>query len=278
MLRRLLLLLVVALFSSGCVVGVYQPCVKRSRSALIDSLQTHYCSQGEWPESFDEPTVSPNCSQEQRRALGSAGRVQIFQAGLDGMVLMQEGVQPDRHVVTLLSRPVCDDPQEHAEGGKRVTWVSFAIPSGFTRITPGEPNDSEKANASSRKDKLFELPGKHTVVFANLRDEEFSVSQLEQLKLSYETNFPRVFKNVAWVRRELELNKDRPRTVFVFTADRLETNTNTGEDRWVFVALAMLAGQQLFAVEAAAPLSQQKTLEKLVQLVTDTVEFESRER
>jgi hypothetical protein len=40
----------------------------------------------------------------------------------------------------------------------------------------------------------------------------------------------------------------------------------------------MLAGQQLFAVEAAAPLSQQKTLEKLVQLVTDTVEFESRER
>ncbi len=267
MLRALQFSLVVSLLSSGCVSGMYRPCPNRSRSVIIDSLRMHYCAEGDWPRNLDQFVDSLNSTREQRQGL-------LFDAGLDRLVLMQAGNQRDTHLVTLLRRPICDGPRGHAEEDDSVTWVSFAIPKEFSRISSSESNGLDNASTAVRGEKLFELPGKHAVMIANLYGDQFSVSELEQLKISYEKTFPRVFRNVEWARRELELQKGLPRTLLIFTADRLEEKLDISEDRWVFVTLAILAGKRLFALEAAAPLSEQETLEKLVELVTASLEFE----
>jgi hypothetical protein len=274
MLRALSPLLVVFLFASGCVVGIHRSRTDTTRGAIIECLQTHYCAEDEWPHGLDGLIGSRRCSREQKEGVTGAKHVLLFDAGRDRLVLMQDGIRRDTHLVTLLRRPQCNDAQRHVEGDEPVSWVSFALPREFTRISSSEPTGFDKDSSSTRQQKLFEVPGKRAVVIANLYGDRFSVSELEQLKVSYEKTFPRVFRNLEWIRTDLELKKGLPRSVFIFTADRLEETVDTSEDRWVFVTLAMLAGKQLFALEAAAPLSQQDTFEKLVDLVTDSLEFE----
>jgi hypothetical protein len=259
--------LAMGLLLSGCVMEAYQPSADRSRATIIDSLRTHYCAEGAWPQALSE-LVDPSFSSRDE------SHPFLFDAGGDGLVLLQDGSQPDAHVATLLRPPSCDGRDGDSERNDLVTWASFAIPKGFTRVTSSATNDVNNNGAATRHKRLFELPGKHTFVLANLYGEEFSVSELERLKLSYEQAFPRVFKNVTWIRRGLELHRQSPYTVFIFSADQPEKATNTDQSRWVFVTLVILAGKQLFAMEAAAPLSQQGALESLVELVTASFEYE----
>ncbi len=276
--RALQLLLIIPLFSSACAFKIFQPTANRLRNEIVDSLQTHYCAGYDWPNSMADLFRSRNLSQQQRDALSGAERAHLVDMGLDTFVVLQDTSQQEIQLVTLLRRPSCNRYENGMDLSKTTTWVSFEIPRQFATLGHIESSGTDTNNSAARsRKKLFEAPDKQTSIYAHLYEHEPLAPtrlQLDEGRRVIKRTLPAVFHNIEWIRDSSKLYRRIPRTILIFLADNTAARgAPEAGQRSVLATLTMRLGEQLFGIDARAPVSQQREIEKLVEGIESSVEF-----